>query len=172
MLTTRSRSAGSIVLAFGIHRPPAAAAGVGDQHIHPAPLFDDAGDHGLDREVIADIAFDAQRGAARCLDFGDSALRGHILRLGIELPIGFQIEIGDLDLCAEPGQTPGVGAAEPARRAGNNRNLAVELAHQRFLPVTGVAYSAVTDIESEMTQKFREPPTSAVSYGRLSAADH
>src|SRR6516162_1263513 len=110
---------------------PSAGPGIGDKDIDSAPLLDDAAHHGLDCPVVADIAFDAQRGAARGLDFGDRALRGHVLRFGVELPIGFQTEVGDRDLRTESGQTPGISAAEPARRTGDDHYLAVELAHQR-----------------------------------------
>ena len=41
------------------------------------------------------------------------------------------VEVSDRDLRTKPGQPPGVSAAEPARRTGDDCYLAVELAHQR-----------------------------------------
>jgi hypothetical protein len=71
-----------------------------------------------------------QGGAARRLDFRDRALRGHVLRLGLELPVRFQIEVGDRDFGTEASQTLGVSAAQPSRRSGDDCDFAVELAHQ------------------------------------------
>src|SRR5262249_7151435 len=101
----------------------------------------------------------------------DRAFGGHVLRLGVKLPVRFQVEIGDRDLGAEPGQPFGVGTPEPARRAGDDRNLAVELAPSASLPITETRYSAATDIESGSAGKFRRRPVFALIYSGLSAAD-
>ena len=96
---------------FSIYRPPAAPAGIGHEHVHPAPFCGDAAHHRLDCLMIADIDFDAQRNAARSLDLRDRALGGHVLRLGVELPVRLQIEVGDCDFCTEAGQALSIGAA-------------------------------------------------------------
>jgi hypothetical protein len=96
----------------------------------------------LDGLGIADIDLDAQSCAARSGDLGDRAHSGHILGFGLELLIRPQIEIGDRDLRPQSRQPSRIGAAEPARRAGNDRYLAVELAHDAHLPLkTGRRFS-------------------------------
>ena len=112
-------------MSTGRPRPP----GIGNEHIDAAPFRDDSLNHALNRLVIADIELDAQSRAARSGDFGDRALGSHVFGFRLELFIRPQIEIGDRDLCPQPGQPSRIGAAEPARRAGDDRHLAVEFAH-------------------------------------------
>ena len=135
MLVTRCSNA-------GIDGPPAAASGIGNEDIHPAPFRDDALHHCFDRLVIANIDLDPQRGAAGRLDFGDRALGGHVFGLGFELFVGLQIEVGDRDLRPQSGKPLGVSAAEPSRRAGDERDFTVEFAHCAHLPLnTGRRFS-------------------------------
>jgi len=84
---------------FSIYRPPAAPAGIGHEHVHPAPFCGDAAHHRLDCLMIADIDFDAQSNAARSLDLRDRTLGGHVLRLGFKLLVGPQVEIRDRNFC-------------------------------------------------------------------------
>jgi len=154
---------------LGVDRPSAAASGIGDQHIHPAPLFDDAGRHSLDCPVVADIAFNAERRAARSLDFRDGRFRRHVLRLGIELPVRFEVEIGDRDFCTQARQAPRIGAAEPARRAGNDCDLAVELAHQFSSPQPGLVIVPLLISSPDRPKKFPGRAVFAVIYSKLSA---
>src|ERR1051326_8448487 len=108
----------------------AAAAGIGDEHIDTAPLRDDFGDHRLDRVMIRDVELDAERFAAVGLYFRDRCLARHVARFGLEFLIGAQAQIGDRDLAAEAGEAARIGSSQPARSAGDDRNLVVELAHR------------------------------------------
>lgn len=127
---------------LSVDRPPAAPAGICHQHVHPAPLRGDAPDHRLDRLMVADIELDAQGGAARSFDLGDRALGCHLLGLGLKLFVRFQIEIDDRDFSPQPREAPRICPPEPTRRAGNDRDLAIELFHHAHLPLkTGRRFS-------------------------------
>jgi hypothetical protein len=114
------------LVSIGRPRPPPA----GDQHIDPAPFGDDPRRHRLDGIAVGDVELNAEGRAAGSLDFGDRAVRGHVLGLRIELRVGAQVQVRDGNLGAEFGETAGIGTAQAARRTGDDRNLAVELAHR------------------------------------------
>src|SRR6516162_10440621 len=71
--------------------------------------------HRFDRLVVADINLDPQSGAACGLDLGDRAVGGHILRLGLEFLIRAQVQIGDRDSCAQPGEPLRICPSEATR---------------------------------------------------------
>ncbi len=127
--THKLEQRGIEVAGLGIHRPAATAARIGDQDIDAAPSLDDTGNHSRDRLVVRDIDFDPDRGAAHRLDLRDRAVAGHILRLGLELLVRVQVEIGDSDLGAEPGEPLRICPAETSCSASDYRHLAVQLAH-------------------------------------------
>src|SRR6185437_3351417 len=77
-------------------------------------LFDGANEF-PDRGSVRDIADHAHRGAARRFDFGDD-------------PVG-RVEFDDRDLGALGGKTARVIGTDTNLRAGDDRNLAVEPAH-------------------------------------------
>jgi len=79
--------------------------------------------------VITDIDLDPQSGAARCLNLGDRAVAGHVLRLSLEFLIRVQVEVGDRDLGPQSGEPLSVGPSEAAGCAGDDRHFAVQLAH-------------------------------------------
>jgi hypothetical protein len=94
MPVTRSRSAGSIVLALVSTGRPGRRRHW-QKHIDAAPSVNDTCYHGVDRLMVADVEFDAQCTAAGSLDLCDRALDGHVLCPGVELPVRLDIEIGD-----------------------------------------------------------------------------
>jgi exodeoxyribonuclease V alpha subunit len=102
-----------------------AAAGIGDEHIDPPPFPDDPGHHGLDCLVVTHIDLDPQCRPARCLDLGDGIYTGHILRLGLELLVRTQVEVGDRQLGAKPGKPLGICPPEASCRARYDHHLSV-----------------------------------------------
>ena len=114
----------------GVARPAAAAAGVGDQDVHPAPGLGHVVDHREDGVAVGDVELEAQGVAAAGLDLVHRAVGGHRLRLVLELGRGFQVEVRDRDLGPQAGQPAGVGAPQPARRPRDDRHLPIEFAHR------------------------------------------
>ena len=95
--------------------------------------------------------------------------RRHVLRFGVELPVRFEVEIGDRYHRAQPRQAFGVGASEPAPRTGDDRNLPVELAHQVSSGGRGLLITPLLISSPDRPEKFRGPAVFAVIYRRLSA---
>src|SRR5579859_5151938 len=114
----------------GVAWAAAPAAGVGDQDVDPAPGLGHVVDHGEDGVAVGYVELEAQGIAAAGLDLVHRAVGGHRLRLILELGVGLQVEIGDRDLGAKAGQAAGIGPAQPARAAGDDRDLPIEIAHR------------------------------------------
>ena len=129
MLVTRCSSAGSSVLALvstGRPRPPPALATSTSTRPHSATT----------RCTIAATAFSSQTSTSMPIALPPPAsISATVLSAVIDCASAsnssndFRFRSVDRDLRTQPGDAPRIGAAEPACRAGDDRHLAVKLAH-------------------------------------------
>jgi len=149
MATTRSEHSfdgvGGIRIVYDVWTPAADPRGVvvlshgyaehARRYDHVAERFGEAGlvtyalDHRGHGLLVAYVDLDTDRVAAGCLNFCDGVFSRHRLCLGFEFFERTQVQIGDSDLGAQAREPSCVRPAETAPRAGDDRHLAVELAH-------------------------------------------
>ena len=98
-------------------------AGVVDEDIGAAEILDGVVEHRLPAGDGRDVGAVGDRAAALCLDRIDHLLRHRDVGAGA---VAGAAEVVDHDRRALAREQFGVGLTEPAARAGDDRNLAVE----------------------------------------------
>ena len=85
--------------------------------------------HGVDRGLVGYVGLDCEGAATECLDFVGDGGGGERF---VVLPGGVEVDVVDDDVGAQLRQVEHVGAAEPARAAGNEGDFVGEFHGSSF----------------------------------------
>src|SRR3954452_8211072 len=120
-------------------------AGVVHEDVDSAELLDAARDSRVDLRAVGDVALQRERAPAERADLVDGRLGvdhplrarrpgEHAVALGLLARVRLELDVGDRDVGSGTGERLRVGAPEPARPAGDERDAAGEVDLERHRP--------------------------------------
>ena len=127
-----------------------ADAGVGHDDVQPAQLLDPAVDGGLQRVVVTDVDLVRDDAAVEAFDLSAVSARSSGVAAGAVESLERPADVDGDDVGALLGQPDRVAAALPARRAGDECNLALDPTGHHTPSLVGLGFLVRTGADKSL----------------------